>query len=89
MVSPIDADSTDNRTFTWIAEAGKHAVKAIADSNTNVRAAEVSASDGITATGHFVVEVSNLSHLNRIIDRIKKVKGVISAKRARKKDFSD
>ena len=63
--------------------------QAIADSNTNVRAAEVSASDGITASGHFVVEVSNLSHLNRIIDRIKKVKGVISAKRARKKDFSD
>jgi GTP pyrophosphokinase len=63
--------------------------EAIATLNTNVRAAEVSTSDDGTAMGHFVIEVSNLSHLNRIIDRVKKVKGVLSVKRARKRDAPD
>jgi guanosine-3',5'-bis(diphosphate) 3'-pyrophosphohydrolase len=55
--------------------------QAIADSNTNVRGAEMYTHDS-TAEGKFVVEVANLSHLNRIIDKVKKVKGVISVKRA-------
>ncbi|UCC45481.1 MAG: bifunctional (p)ppGpp synthetase/guanosine-3',5'-bis(diphosphate) 3'-pyrophosphohydrolase [Candidatus Zixiibacteriota bacterium] len=63
--------------------------EAIADSNTNVRGTEMHTRDDSTAVGSFVVEVSNLSHLNRIIDKIKKVKGVISVKRARKKEFTD
>ncbi|HUV30318.1 MAG TPA: bifunctional (p)ppGpp synthetase/guanosine-3',5'-bis(diphosphate) 3'-pyrophosphohydrolase [Acidobacteriota bacterium] len=62
--------------------------QAIADSNTNVRGAEMKTTDDGTAVGRFVLEVSNLSHLNRIIDKVKKVKGVVSVKRARKREFS-
>jgi GTP pyrophosphokinase len=56
--------------------------QAIASADTNVRAAEMYARD-TTAVGEFVVEVSSLSHLNRIIDRVRKVKGVIKVVRAR------
>jgi len=63
--------------------------QALADSNTNLRGTEMHAAADATAVGHFVVEVSNLSHLNRVIDRIKKVKGVMSVKRARKKEFTE
>lgn len=59
--------------------------EAIADANTNVRGAEVSASDA-AAVGKFVVEVSSLSHLNRIIDKVRRVKGVIEVKRSRRYD---
>jgi GTP pyrophosphokinase len=62
--------------------------QAIADSNTNVRGAELQATDS-TAEGRFVVEVSNLSHLNRIIDKVRKVKGVISVTRARGSSRAD
>jgi GTP pyrophosphokinase len=55
--------------------------QAIADSDTNIRAAEMQAHD-TTALGNFVVEVSNLSHLKRIMDKVRKVKGVISVVRA-------
>ncbi len=54
--------------------------QAIADADTNVRAAEMRAQD-TTAIGKFVVEVSSLSHLNRILDKVKKIKGVISVHR--------
>jgi len=57
----------------------------IADVNTNVRGAEIHSGD-TTAMGKFIVEVSNLSHLNRIIDKIKKVKGVIQVQRSRRYD---
>lgn len=57
----------------------------IADVNTNVRGAEIHSGD-TTAVGKFIIEVSNLSHLNRIIDRIKKVKGVIQVQRSRRYD---
>jgi GTP pyrophosphokinase len=59
--------------------------EAIADSNTNVRGAEVAADD-TTASGKFLIEVSNLSHLNRIIEKVKRVKGVISVARSRRYD---
>ncbi len=59
--------------------------EAIADSDTNVRAAEMTAQD-TTATGRFVVEVSSLSHLNRILDRIRKVKGVITVARSHSRE---
>jgi len=39
-----------------------------------------------TATGRFVVEVSSLSHLNRILDRIRKVRGVITVVRSHGRD---
>ena len=62
--------------------------QAIADADTNVRAAEMYARD-TTAVGRFVVEVSSLSHLNRIIDKVRKVRGVISADRAKGKNIED
>ena len=55
--------------------------EAIADSDTNMRAAEMHARD-TTAVGLFVVEVASLSHLNRIMNKVKKVKGVISVTRS-------
>lgn len=55
--------------------------QAIGNSDTDIRAAEMHARD-TTAVGKFVIEVSNLSHLNRILDKVKKVKGVISVARA-------
>jgi len=60
--------------------------QAVADSDTNVRAAEMVAAD-TTATGKFVIEVASLSHLNRIIDKVRKVKGVISVVRSKGRDF--
>lgn len=63
-------------------------MQAIADVNTNVRGAEMYAHD-TTATGRFVVEVTGLTHLNRIIDRVRRVKGVIEVKRATARDFQD
>ncbi|MEW6412297.1 MAG: bifunctional (p)ppGpp synthetase/guanosine-3',5'-bis(diphosphate) 3'-pyrophosphohydrolase [Candidatus Zixiibacteriota bacterium] len=54
--------------------------QAIADVDTNVRAAEMYTQDS-TAIGRFVVEVSSLSHLNRILDKVRKVKGVVSVNR--------
>lgn len=56
---------------------------AIAGSDSNVRAAEMQTQDS-TAAGRFVVEVSSLSHLNRILDKVRKVKGVISVVRSQK-----
>ncbi|MFH0768211.1 MAG: CARDB domain-containing protein, partial [Chloroflexota bacterium] len=35
-VDPIDAGATANTTFTWTAEAGSHAIKAVADSEEKV-----------------------------------------------------
>jgi len=55
--------------------------QAISDADTNVRGAEMTARDA-AGVGRFVVEVLDLSHLNRIIDKVRKVKGVISADRA-------
>ncbi len=56
--------------------------QAIADADTNVRAAEMKTQD-TTAMGKFIVEVSSLSHLNRILDKVKKIRGVISVHRAK------
>ncbi|NOY87792.1 MAG: bifunctional (p)ppGpp synthetase/guanosine-3',5'-bis(diphosphate) 3'-pyrophosphohydrolase [FCB group bacterium] len=62
--------------------------QAIADADTNVRAAEMSAQDS-TGIGRFVVEVSSLSHLNRIIEKVRKVKGVLSVMREKGGDTSN
>ncbi len=58
--------------------------EAIADSNTNVKGAEIHVRDQ-TGEGHFVIEVSNLSHLNRVIEKVRKVKGVIAVNRTEKR----
>ncbi|MBD3401979.1 RelA/SpoT family protein [candidate division GN15 bacterium] len=75
-----------------LVEDRKHMLRdvsqAIADANTNVRGAEMYAHD-TTATGKFVVEVTSLTHLNRVIDKVKKVKGVISIKRANTREIRD
>ena len=62
--------------------------QAVADSDTNVRAAEMLAED-TTARGKFVVEVSSLSHLNRIIEKVRKVKGVISVVRSHNREMPE
>ena len=35
-VNPIDVGATDNKTFNWIAQAGSHDIKAVADSNNRI-----------------------------------------------------
>ena len=58
----------------------------IADADANVRGAEISGKGG-AVVGSFVVEIKNLSHLNRVIDKVKKVKGVIAIERAKGADL--
>jgi len=53
---------------------------AISSINTNIRSAEIK-SDDRGMTGEFVVEVENLTHLNKVIASIKKVKGVVNVVR--------
>ncbi|MBU8932440.1 MAG: bifunctional (p)ppGpp synthetase/guanosine-3',5'-bis(diphosphate) 3'-pyrophosphohydrolase [candidate division Zixibacteria bacterium] len=57
-------------------------MEALSDTDTNVRAAEMIARD-TTAAGQFVVEVSSLSHLNRVMDKLRNVKGVVTVTRMR------
>ncbi|UCD18035.1 MAG: bifunctional (p)ppGpp synthetase/guanosine-3',5'-bis(diphosphate) 3'-pyrophosphohydrolase [Candidatus Zixiibacteriota bacterium] len=54
---------------------------AIADNDTNVRGADINISEASTV-GVIVIEVKNLSQLERVLKRIRKVKGVISVRRA-------
>ncbi len=92
----VSWDAGKNQSFVvqldLITEDRKNVLRditqAIADSNTNVRGAELYVTDS-TASGKFVVEVANLSHLNRIIDKVRKVKGVISVTRARRAEGED
>jgi len=58
----------------------------ISDSDANVRGAEISGKGG-PVIGSFVVEIKNLSHLNRVIEKVKKIKGVISIERAKGADI--
>jgi GTP pyrophosphokinase len=60
--------------------------QAIADVNTNVRGAEMYANEDSTAQGRFVIEVTSLSHLNRVIDKVKRIKGVLSVRRGSRPD---
>jgi GTP pyrophosphokinase len=60
--------------------------EAIAGVGADVRGAEVRSGEA-TAVGNFMVQIRNISHLNRVIDRIKqRVKGVIKIERARGTD---
>jgi guanosine-3',5'-bis(diphosphate) 3'-pyrophosphohydrolase len=63
--------------------------QAIADSDTNVRAAEMFAREDSAAHGKFLVEVASISHLNRIVDKIRKVKGVLSVARSSRGESPD
>jgi GTP pyrophosphokinase len=60
--------------------------EAISEADANVRGAEISGK-GNPVTGAFVVEVKNLSHLNRVVNRVKKVNGVISIERTKGADM--
>lgn len=60
--------------------------QAIADSDTNVKGAEIRAAD-TAATGKFLVEVTSLSHLNRVIDKVRKIKGVVTVVRSTKRSI--
>jgi len=62
--------------------------ESIADSNTNVRGADINLSD-VNSSGIIVVEVKNLGQLERVLKRIKKVKGIISVRRAFGGDTGD
>jgi GTP diphosphokinase / guanosine-3',5'-bis(diphosphate) 3'-diphosphatase len=62
--------------------------EAIADTDTNVRGAEMHSRGG-GGSGRFVIEVSSLSHLNRTIEKVKKVKGVLSVIRSKRKEGID
>jgi len=53
----------------------------IADSDTNVRGADIDLSETSTI-GYIIVEVNSLNQLERVLRKIKKVKGVNSVKRA-------
>ena len=60
----------------------KDITQAIADTDTNVRGAEIKG--GETASmGNFIIEVKNISHLNKTLKKIKNVKGVIQVERAK------
>jgi len=63
-------------------------MQAIGDADTNIRAAEMKSND-TTAKGEFVLEVSSLSHLNRVLDKVRKVKGVIEVTRTHGKENPD
>ena len=55
--------------------------ESIADSDTNVRGADIDLTTTSTE-GYIIVEVSSLSQLERVLSKIKKVKGVLTVKRA-------
>lgn len=66
----------------------KDITEAIADVDTNVRGAEIKGGESV-ASGSFVIEVKNLSHLNKTLKKIKKVKGVIQVERAKGVELSE
>jgi GTP pyrophosphokinase len=56
--------------------------QAISDADTNVRAAEIKGRE-TTPTGSFIIEVKNVSHLNKTLKKIRRVKGVIDVGRSK------
>jgi len=55
---------------------------AIADTDTNIRSLGLT-TEAATATGVMMLEIRDLSHLNQIFKKIKKVKGVMSVERSK------
>ena len=53
---------------------------AITASNTNIKSVDIRA-EGMGMQGEFVVEVENLDHLNRVIQSVRRIKGVLSVER--------
>ena len=48
-VNPLSVNATDNQTFTWIATAGEHAIKAFIDFNERVEESDESNNEKVTA----------------------------------------
>ena len=55
-------------------------LNSIAEDDTNLKSTSIHASKGL-ARGVFIAEVRNLTHLNKLINQISKVKGVIDVSR--------
>jgi guanosine-3',5'-bis(diphosphate) 3'-pyrophosphohydrolase len=53
---------------------------AIAQAATNIKSAELTSGE-LGMTGHVIVEVENLSHLNKVIKAVRRVKGVSDVRR--------
>ena len=71
------------------ATAGAGVAAAAGDTGTNIRSMELKSTDG-KATGSLLVEVENLSHLQKIIRAMRKVKGVTDvARRERLQEGGD
>jgi GTP diphosphokinase / guanosine-3',5'-bis(diphosphate) 3'-diphosphatase len=60
----------------------------ITGTNTNIKSADIR-SEEMGMRGQFVVEVENLDHLKRVINAVKRVKGVISVERREHFNESD
>jgi GTP pyrophosphokinase len=60
--------------------------EAISEADANVRGAEITGKGG-PVVGAFVIEVKNLTHLNRVVRKVERVKGVISIERAKGADM--
>jgi len=60
----------------------------ISATNTNIKSADITA-DERGMHGQFVVEVENLTHLNRVITAVRKVKGVLSVERREQAEDGD
>ena len=56
---------------------------AISASQANISRAEISTREDQKAVLDFVVEVSNILHLDRTLDAVRQIDGVISARRVR------
>jgi GTP pyrophosphokinase len=52
----------------------------ISATNTNIKSAEIQA-EAMGMRGQFVVEVENLTHLNRVLKAVRRVRGVLSVER--------
>ena len=62
--------------------------KAISDSGTDIQHADMQSTGG-GMDAEFVVEVKDLSHLNRVVKAVKKVKGVLEVERREHFDEQD
>jgi len=86
---PVSWDVSKDQTFVVRLEVNvsprknilAEITESIADSNTNVKGADINLTDA-SSTGFLIVEVNNLSQLERALSKIRKVKGVISVRRA-------
>ncbi len=56
---------------------------AISSADSNITHAEITTTEDKRAIGNFVVEITDLKHLDRVIKKISQVDGVINVKRVK------